>query len=41
MIFKKIIYKSGLARARIIRKKKTTVQESSFANPFSRFPIER
>ena len=30
-----------LARACIINKKKTTVQENSFANPFSDFPIER
>ena len=31
---------SGLARARIISTKKTTVHENSFANPFSDFPIE-
>ena len=41
MILKTILKNSGLARARMIRKKKTTVQESSFANPFSGFPIER
>ena len=32
---------SGLARARIISKKKTAVHEDSFANPFSDFLIER
>ena len=31
---------SGLARARLISKKKTTVHEDTFANPFSDFPIE-
>ena len=32
---------SGLARARIISKKKTAVHKDSFANPFSDFLIER
>ena len=40
-IWKTVLKNSGLARARILRKKKTTVHETSFANPFSDFPIER
>ena len=32
---------SDLARVRIISKKKTAVQENSFANPLADFPIER
>ena len=38
---KTVLKNSGLARARILSKKKTTVHENSFANPFSDFPIER
>ena len=40
-IGKTVLKNSGLARARILSKKKTTVHENSFANPFSDFPIER
>ena len=40
-IWKTVLKNSGLARARIISKKKTTVHENSFSNPFSDFPIER
>ena len=36
-----VLKNSGLARARILSKKKTTVHKNSFANPFSDFPIER
>ena len=39
--FEKVLKNSGLVRARIISKKKTTVHENSFANPFLDFPIER
>ena len=40
-IWKTVLKNSGLARARIISKKKAAVHENSFANPFSDFPIER
>ena len=40
-IWKTFLKNSGLARARIISKKKTAVHDNSFANPFSDFPIER
>ena len=40
-IWKTVRKNSGLARARILSKKKTAVHENSFANPFSGFPIER
>ena len=40
-IWKTVLKNSGLARARIISKKKTAVHENSFSNPFSDFPIER
>ena len=39
-IWKSVLKNSGLACARILSKKKTTVHENSFANPFSDFPIE-
>ena len=39
-IRKTVLRNSGLACTRIISKKKTAVQENSFANPFSDFPIE-
>ena len=40
-VWKTVLENSGLARARIISKKKTPVHENSFANPFSHFTIER
>ena len=38
---KTVLKNSGLARARLLSKKKNTVHENSFANPFSDFAIER
>ena len=38
-IWKTVLKNSGLARARIISKKKTAVHENSFANPFLEFSI--
>ena len=40
-IDKQFLTHSRLAHARIISKKKTSVHENSFANPFLDFPIER
>ena len=40
-IWKTVLKNSGLARARIISKKKTAVHKNNFANPFFDFPIER
>ena len=40
-IWKTVLKNSSLARTRILSKKKTTVHENSFENPFSDFPIER
>ena len=37
-IWKTVVKNSGLARPRILSKKKTTVHENSFANPFFGFP---
>ena len=39
-VWKTVLKNSGLERARILSKKKTTVHENSFAKPFSDFPIE-
>ena len=36
-----VLKNSGLARARLLSKKKNTVHDNSFANPFSDFAIER
>ena len=40
-IDKQFLTNSRLTHARIISKKKTSVHENSFANPFLDFPIER
>ena len=40
-IDKQFLTNSRLAHARIISKKKTSVHENSFVNPFLDFPIER
>ena len=40
-IDKKFLTNSRLTHARIISKKKTSVHENSFANPFLDFPIDR
>ena len=40
-IDKQFLTNSRLAHARIISKKKTSVHENGFANPFLDFPIER
>ena len=40
-IWKTVLKNSGLARARIISKKKTAVHKNNFADPFFDFPIER